>query len=219
MRKICAAVLLMLSLNIYAQLPRGQVITRDYKEKSYLDILGSPMLFEDWREGFLITKAGARLDKIKLNYDGYADEVIYHVDNQEFSGVSQFKEFVVFPIAGKPDTLKFRSGFKPIDENTENTFYQVLEDGNTALLKHYKKTVALSKDQVFVTNKKEFVSEDVLYVFKRDGTMVKLKKNKASVLEALSDKKDAVNDFITREKRNCKWESDLAAVIKFYNSI
>jgi hypothetical protein len=115
------------------------------------------------------------------------------------------------------DSMIFRGGYPKVEDNTGGTFYEVLFDGNTSLLKCYRKITALSKQNALVSNKREFALEEKYYVGRPDSPPVRIKKDKASILKALSDKKDILEAYIEKEKKNCKTEAGLIDVVKKYN--
>ena len=68
---------LLLSVNcLMAQEGTTFVLNSTAKEKDYSNIKGSPMVFEDWVLGDVVTITGRKIDSVYINYDAYAKEVL-----------------------------------------------------------------------------------------------------------------------------------------------
>ncbi len=196
----------------------GEVVTRPYNHKLYTDIDGSPFLFDEWYKGSIFMVSGEKIENITIKYDAFEDEILFMQDGKTFDIPSGVKYFILTPgVEGMKDSMIFRGGYPAVENNSGSTFYEVLADGNTSLLKCYRKIMGLSKQNAFVSNKREFALEEKYYVGKPDTPPVRIKKDKASVLKALSDKKDILESYIEKEKKNCKTEAGLIEVVKKYN--
>jgi len=49
--------------------------------------------------------------------------------------------------------------------------------------------------------------------------MTRISKNNESIIEALSDKKSLVQEYVEKNKLKCRKEEDLVKVFNYYNSI
>src|SRR5262245_52237708 len=73
----------------------------------------------------------------------------------------------------------FRSGYAAVNKNTEETFYQVLIDGNYQLLKCTAKTNLLYKDEELPEEKRNALKV-MLYGCMPDNKIAEIKKDKES---------------------------------------
>jgi hypothetical protein len=117
------------------------------------------------------------------------------------------------------DSLFFRGGYPAVDNNTPNTFYEVLVDGKLALLKLHKKTTGLSQQNALASNKREFILQEDVYLASKGQAPVKWKKDKDALLELMGDKKTEVNAWLGKNKVNLKKEEGLADLVKFYDTL
>lgn len=64
-----------------------------------------------------------------------------------------------------------------------------------------------------------FEDANEYFSLKTDGSLTKIKKNKKSVLGALSDKEEALKSLMDQEKLDIKTERDLVVAVAKYNAI
>jgi len=127
--------------NAYAQdIPYADINSIPLKEKAHTKMEGSPYLSDQFMKGTVVFKDGKIAKNINLNFDQINGAVVFKNESDlEFTFVTPVKEFEI-PLIGK-----FRSGFPPAKGTTENTFFKVLNDGKTQLLKTQKKAILETK--------------------------------------------------------------------------
>ena len=199
----------------FSQYIDDRVSGKPYTDKQYTEIQGSPFLLPDWSNGVIYLKNGSKIEKYLLQLDAYAGLLLFKYNDQPLIVQNEVKEFVLQPAGSEP--YLFRNGYKPLDKNTATTWYQVLQDGPVSLLKQVKKTLGEKTEYGSATKTQTFVVSESWYIAKADGSLVKIKKDKSTLLDALSDKKDQLNNFIEKEKLRVKSEEDMKAVVKAYN--
>ncbi|KAA9353472.1 hypothetical protein [Larkinella humicola] len=189
----------------------GQVL----RASKYVDVQGSPYLNEAWKEGAVITAGNKTYPNLKVRYDVFAGELEYLQNNQTYRlSPAAIKEFRIMD----NDELLFRNGFAAVNANTPATFYQVLVDGPTKLLKHTKVNIVENKPFNSATVTKEFQKQELYFIAKPDGTMQRIQKNKKSVLAALTDQKDRVEKLIKEQDLNLSEENNLITLLESYNA-
>lgn len=185
-------------------------------EKTYTDIKGSPYVFDDWSLGLVKMASGTTYKDLLLKYDQVANELIF----QDKSGKSLgFADPVAeFKLIDKSNAYRlFRAGFKAVDSNSEKTFYEVLYDGSTVLLKDPKKNIVEHRAYNSSTAVKSIVETPAYYVL-LNGTLVKFKKDKKSILSVLGNSAQ-LEKYIQDQKINLKNDEDLAKLMLYYDSI
>ncbi|RRB12917.1 hypothetical protein [Larkinella knui] len=188
----------------------GQVL----RTNKYVDVQGSPYLNEAWKEGTVTAATNKVYPNLKVRYDVYAGELEYLQSNQTYRlNPAAVKEFKVTD----NDVLVFRNGFAAVNNNTPTTFYQVLVDGPTKLLKQFKVNIIENKPFNSATTTKEFQKQELYFIAKPDGTVQRIQKNKKSVLAALTDQKDRAEKLIKDQDLNLNDESNLIALLESYN--
>ncbi|WP_207435407.1 hypothetical protein [Sabulibacter ruber] len=213
--------------NIQA-IAQGVVVSSDmqdvrYVGKTYNGIKGSPYLLPDWANGKVKLTDGTVYEGLKLQYDQLKDELIFSLeDNRPKAFMYPVKEFTIKDESNKVvlNEKMFRSGFTPIDGSTDKSFYEILQDGNTALVKRTSKKI-VEERAPGDTYKTKQISSSEKYYLASGNNLIKIKKDKKSFLEALPDPKKAsqVDKFIADKKLNLKNENALSQAIAYYNSL
>ena len=112
----------------------------------------------------------------------------------------------------------FQSGFPPIDNQNRISFYQILLNGKTSLLKSVYKTIQERNNELSGERYKEFATYENMYLLK-DGSMVRIKKDKSNLLDLLQDKSSAIKKYMIDQKLNLKNETHLIDLVKHYNTL
>jgi hypothetical protein len=189
-------------------------------ETSYTDVQGSPYLTDFWVNGLVKLSNGKTISNINLKYDQVADELLFeNKEHQALSFVDQVSEFkLIYGSYDKPVKKLFRNGFQGVDNGNQNSFYEVLADGGSVLLKKARKKITEIKPYNSSTTVKTFFDVQSYYL-SRKGEMIQLKKDKKAILSLLSDKKEQLEKFIDQNKLNVKDEAQLIGLISYYNTL
>ena len=190
----------------------GRVVT----EVTYTDVEGSPYLFEDWNTGIMKAVQNDKVfDGLKMRYDAYKDEVEYEKDGKMYR---LGPEITAFTLPTGDALYEFRRGFPAVGSQTENSFYRVLSDGNTKVLKRYAMKMREEKPYNSATVTKRFDLNEQLYVLK-NGTMYPVKTNdKKGIMKLVSDEKNLMNYVIKEEQLNFKTEDDIVKLLEEYDA-
>lgn len=181
-------------------------------EKQYTDVKGSPYLQEDWAEGLVKLANGNTYANVPLKYDQVTGELIFR---DKAGKVLTFADPVrEFKLSGQ----LFRSGYKVVDSNSDHTFYLVLYDGTSTLLKDARKNIIQHRAYNSATTVKSIVETPVWYLL-INGQPVKVRKDKKSVLAALKTNTAELEKYISENNLNLKDDQDLARLIAYYDSI
>lgn len=188
----------------------GQVI----RASKYVDVQGSPYLNEAWKDGTVTAANSKSYPNLKVRYDVYAGELEYQQKDQTYRlSPAAMKEFRIMD----GNEMVFRNGFAAVNTNTPTTFYQVLVDGPTKLLKQFKVNLVENKPFNSATVTKEFQKQEQYFIAKPDGSVQRIQKNKKSVVAALSDQKDRVEKLIKEQDLNLSNENNLITLLESYN--
>lgn len=168
MKKTIASLLVALGLMTSAQAQfmydiNGRVVS----EIQYTDVEGTPYLVEDWYTGSVTMANGGKVvDGIKMRYDAYKDEVEYEKDGKMYRLGPEISGFAI--PTGK-DLFIFRNGFPVAGNQNQKSFYRVLHDGNTKLLKRYEMRMREERPYNSATTIKSFDMGNELYVLRTAG--------------------------------------------------
>ncbi|GAB2763331.1 hypothetical protein GCM10027275_00410 [Rhabdobacter roseus] len=217
MKKIPSTLLFLVLL---APLVQAQYLTdingRAVTEQQYTDVEGSPYLKDKWYLGTIRAQNGKVYDGVKMRYDAYKDEVEYEQQGKMYRlGAAETLEF---SIPTDDDLYIFRRGFPKVDRQTDASFYRVLHDGNTKLLKRYENRMRDEKPYNSATVTRRFEPSEKLYVLK-GGTMYPIKKNdRKGMLKILSDRKRTMEYAIKEQQLDFRTESDIIKILEEYDA-
>jgi hypothetical protein len=188
-----------------------------YRETSLSEVEGHPFLIEEWSRGLVKFKDGSYVKDIPVQFDIHNNKLYFKRNEQRFEFIQPIQEFVL-TVAKNGDSVRklYRNGFPSTDRNTEETFYEVLTDGKFQLLHYHSKVV----DEVKLYNgpeKKKFVPKDMLFALVPGQKIVKLKKDKESIIQALPDYAPVINKIVAEKKLKLKKEEDIATLFSLLN--
>ena len=182
-----------------------------YQEVAVADGAKSPYLFSEWYSGTVRTNNDKVHDGINLRYDVKKDEVEYKAG----SGIYRLEQGVTeFTIPTGTDLYIFKNGYPGVDGYNNNSFYRVLYDGNTKLLKKYTGSIKVEK----ASPTRAMDPDSKLYIFK-DEKLSQVKLNdKNSFLKLLTDEKNKMLYTIKEQQLEFGAEDDLISLLEEYDS-
>lgn len=186
-----------------------------------VDVTGSPFFEDDWKFSAIKLADGRTFEMVKARIDLYRNE-LYFKGNNDVEMVldsGSVKEINIYLSATDKTILyKFQTGFTPIDNQDQNTFYQVMSSGNIMLLKLIKKELIVNKKDLSGEVDKQFEVHEYYYVY-NNNRMKRLKKDKDLILKILSEKKDQIEKFINDQSTDFKNINDIILLFNFYSSL
>lgn len=207
--KAITVFLLFISIDCKAQVTVYTDITgRPFNVRNYDGIEGSPYLYDDWMNATVKMGNGSVYKNVALKYNERESKPYFKGKNDE---VLEF----VDPVA------EFTIDDKGVNQHfiaSSGTFYQVLADGNTGLLKQQVKEIQQSQAFIGAPPTKTFVSADKYFIMK-GGQITPLKKDKKAVLAALANKQTEAEAYIKKGSLNLKNDADLVKLFIYYNSL
>jgi hypothetical protein len=188
---------------------------RVVNEVQYTDVEGSPYLLDNWYTGSVKMTEGKVYDGIKMRYDAYKDELEYEKDGKFYR---LGPEIVEFSIPSGDALYNFRRGFPAAGNQTDRSFYQLLHDGTTKLLKRHEMKMREERAYNSATNTKRFDLNEKLYILKQ-GKMYPIKKNdKKALLKILSDERNLMEYAIKEQQLDFKTEDDIVKLLEEYDA-
>lgn len=186
----------------------------------YSNIEGYPYLFPKWCKGTVRFQDGRTVKQIDLKYDLVADELLFKdlKSDEALRFADQVAEFQLDSSDVNQVPMHFKNGFKPAFGNSALSYYQILFDGKTQLLKKKEKSILERKVYNSAVSTKTF-EEDETYFIGRNNEITKFKRDKKQILTLLSDHAAEIEQFLASEKLNVKDDSDLMKLFAYYNSL
>ena len=193
----------------------------DYKPVrliDYTNMEGTPYLYEDWQTGNVTLANGVSNKEpmmLKLNL---VNDVVSFKDKETGQELEFVEPVQEFSLSVGTAIRHFKSGFKNIDGIAPSAFLEVLSDGKAQLLKRNNKIVFEQQPIGSATKERTFI-EKTKYYLVIDGKATVVKADKKSVLAALGDKHDQLEEYIKTNKVNFKNDAQLGKLVDYYNSL
>jgi hypothetical protein len=200
----------------------GSIHHLGYVGRTYREIKGSPFLYDHWSLGSVKFHNGTGKEGLSLKYDQIADVLIFtNPGGQEQTFLEPVAEFTLpaSPENTQPGVHRFRNGYAPVDGANEASFYEILQDGPTQLLKRTTKKIVEERAPNSNILKVRQVRPNVKYYFATADQLVLIRKDRNSVLAALMNRYPQVEQFLKEQKLNLKEEKDLVRLTQYYNTL
>jgi hypothetical protein len=169
----------------------------------------------------IILKDGRVYNDVKTRINLLEQEVNFIASNGQegFLGKGMASEIAYIDSKTETQNIKiFQCGFPPIDNQNRISFYQILLNGKTSLLKSVYKSIQERNNDMSGERFKEFATYENMYLLK-DGTMSRIKKDKSSLRALFQDKKEAITKYMEDQRINLKNEAHIIDLVKYYNTL
>lgn len=208
------AVVAVCTVSVSAQDTIKDTMGRPMETRNYVDVKGSPFLSDEWAEGEVKLQNGNIYTGVSLKYDQMNDVLL-------FKGTAgQAQTFVEPVVAFKLGDQLFRRGYVPVDGAPATAFYEVLTDGKTQLLKRTTKNIFEELPYGSATKVKSFRAKEYYYLSTATNqSLLKLRKDKKTILQALSGQKSALEQYIKEQKLDLKQDAAIAMLVAYYNTL
>jgi len=184
-------------------------------------IEGFPLFLPKWKLGWLRLADSRFFPGVPLELDLERQAVYYRRPDGTVIQVEpgQVRELgILDTIAGATVIYQFTCGFEPIDNQTETSFYLVLDSGRATFLESMRKRFYQEKDEFGGHDTREYRIYNDFYVFCR-GKITRVKKDIKFFLELTSDKHEQMDDYLKKNKVSFKSDDDVRKFIHFYNGL
>ncbi|WDF55271.1 hypothetical protein [Mucilaginibacter sp. KACC 22063] len=191
------------------------------KVTKYTNINGSPYLSDSWQKGTVLLANGQTFN-LDIKYDMIADNLLFKNKNGDsLNFVQPVKEFKIKSADNDDSQSKlFRNGFPSTNVKTSaSSFYEVLYDGGTKLLKREAKSLWKESTTYATATETQNITQTTDYYIFKDGKMITVKPNKKAFLSALSNKTAELGKYVKDNNIDFKKDSDLIKVVSYYNSL
>jgi hypothetical protein len=179
---------------------------RPFFPKQYVDVNGSPNMFDDWAPATIHLNNGRVIKDIKTNFNLVSNELLY-VDEKGQTMVASPTVIKLVEVADR----------KFIPTEAKNSYVEILStQGKATLLRHTKKVIIETKAFNSATIQKDFrTKEDV--VISVDGNVTGIR-SANDLYDALGSP-DQLKEFAKKEKLKQKSVESWVKIVDYYNSI
>jgi hypothetical protein len=186
-----------------------------------VETMGSPLFLPKWKVGWLRLADNQFFSGVDLELDLERQKVYYkRPDGTEIQvEPGQVKALaIVDTLAGSIVVYQFACGFQPIDNQTETSFYLVLDSGRVTFLESMRKRFYQEKDEFGGNDTREYRLYNDFYVF-YGGKIARIKKDANFYVELTSDKHDQMAEYLKKNKVSFKSPEDIRQFIHYYNGL
>ncbi|GAB3563471.1 hypothetical protein GCM10027578_07190 [Spirosoma luteolum] len=187
---------------------------------------GTPYLLDAWTTGQVALTDGRQYKEVPLKFDAYRQELILLRPKSGNDSIIIDRNTVTRFLLSTSDGQSYLFGRYPTaktdDSMLKNGYFLILYTGKNALLKRVAKTFRPADFKGgYSANVRYDAYTDAIsyYLLKPDLTLTKLKLSKKTLLDAFSDRADALTPFADAEKLDLKTEAGATALIKKYDSL
>jgi hypothetical protein len=183
---------------------------------------GTPLFVSKWNLGWIRLADGRSFVGVPLELDLEKQTVHYRrSDGIEIEvEPGQVRQLaMVDTIAGKAVAFQFACGFDPIDNQSETSFYLLLDSGKVCFLESMRKKVYKEEDGFSAGNtRRQYKLYDEFYVY-NGGKMTRIKKDNKFFLELTNNKHDQMDDYLKKNKISFRSMEDIRQFIDYYNGL
>lgn len=175
----------------------------------YMNVKGSPYLLEDWQKGSVTIASRKKFENLNLMFDQVANQVIFKDADGVIKSFNQ--PIVAFSIGEGSKIYNF-------EKAADGLFYEKLVSGKLNLWKKNKKSIIDEKPYGSATVQRNVLNNTTYYVGEL-AQLTKIKNDKKSVVQIMSDRASDVEEYIKEQKLNPKNEADLFRIFLYYNGL
>ncbi len=196
--------------------------TKKFRGDNTLYLESGAYLFKSWSKGYITGMAKQQVVFSAMNYNVETQSLEIERNNKkEYFTPDMVKSFTITPDSTQSISFISISAHKGL-KGCPCQFYQVLADGKIALLIFHEPVITQNTyvESLNVGDKSKLVLKNTTYIF--DGTNLSvLKRNKKSILKAMSAKKEQIEIFIKDviKDKDLNNLENLTAIVEYYNSL
>jgi hypothetical protein len=183
------------------------------------DIEGSPMLMEDWGNGYVKLKDGRLFKDVILKFNLASNELYFQRGSDAFVFSMPVEDCELnYMENGQVEKMYLRSGYPEISNRNKNSLYEVLAVGpNVHFVKYTYKKVKIQNNYGGVPTK-SYETIAALYLFDvKANTLTKVKPDKASIVGALPAYSKLIETFAESNKYKFKSNEEVVALVNELN--
>jgi hypothetical protein len=181
-----------------------------------LELQGSYFFNDEFLPAVLVDASGKEYKDKKIKFN-LKTNIIYYTDwdGKLMQATSDIRKVIITEV---DKTTVFENFFPPIDGLDAGTYYKVLVNGPSKLLLSTQFSEGEFKEFNSAVTTKRVDKVYQLYGAV-NGSIKKLTKGEAEVLDLLKDKSAELATFIKQNSLKCRKQSDYETVFNYYNGL
>ena len=184
-----------------------------------LDVEGTEFLNDHWAVGTVLFRRGRISPFLELELSLTNNKLYFRRNDTVFSFSDSINEFTMnFFQDSVTEKLLFKRGYPPIDGQTESAFYKVDEAGkNVELIRFIEKRLEMRLGYNS-PSKSYYMTIETWYVFDvKRKTMKRINNKKNSMLAALPEYANSINQYRNKENKNSLTFEDVVSIVQSLN--
>lgn len=214
-------------------------------DNRYEGLKGTPYFLPDWSAGEVELKGGIKYKNPQLKFDAARQSLLVKDPRTGDSVIVDSRQVVRFVLyqrdatrsAVAPENTPDQRGaaqnqsgwlfrryadLKTDEKDLGSGYFLVLHEGKTALLKQVKKIFKKADYKAPYSNDVRYDSYDddaTYYLLRPDRQLVRVKRSKKALFDALADQRVALTAFADEQKLSGKTDGDLVKLVQFYDRL
>jgi len=182
---------------------------------------GSPLFIVKWKLGWIRLADSRFFPGVLLRLD--LEKQVVHYKRADGNDIEvepgRVKELAILDtVDGATVVYQFSCGYQPIGNQSETSFYLVLDSGRVSFLESLRKEIRQEKDAISGDARREYKLYDAFYVYNQ-GKMTRIKKDTKFFLELTFDKHDQMEAYLNKNKVSFRSMEDIRQFIHYYNGL
>lgn len=174
----------------------------------------------EWTRGNVKFRNGQEAKNMMLTFDVHSNKLYYLEGKTTMEFVYPVYEFEIGLLIDQDTTMvRYRSSYPAVNNNTDETFYEIVVDGSKMqLLWCRAKNIKMYKDES-VPEQRRNTEKEQWYVYLPEGKMVKIKKEKADIMRALPEHAALIETIVKGKDLRLKEADDLITLFATLNGL
>jgi len=182
---------------------------------------GSPLFTVKWKLGWIRLADSRLFPGVMLRLD--LEKQVVHYKRADGNDIEvepgRVKELAILDtVDGAEVAYQFSCGYQPIGNQSETSFYLVLDSGRVSFLESLRKVMRQEKDAISGDSRREYKLYNDFYVYNQ-GKMSRIKKDTKFFLDLTNDKHDQMEDYLNKNKISFRSMEDIRQFIHYYNGL
>ncbi len=200
----------------------GNNMIRAVGNKSY-GFEGTPCVFDEWYPTDIYLKDGFKHEKVPTKLDIFKEQELVALRKESGDSIVVDDRVVsYFEMTNTSSGQKYVFKRYTVNNSKTDKFCEVLHEGKYSIIVHHMKTLLAADFQGAQSAGRyydKFLSAVEFYIVTPDKEVVKVKKSKKGLLQALKHNKEAFEDYLDKNKVDFDKKETLAGALAFYNGL
>ncbi len=192
------------------------------RSNRFQNIKGTPYLVDKWQNGTIKIENDKIHQLNNFKFNAFYNQIEYELSGEVYTPINSYHEFTLFDVDdnGKMKPRNFKNGFPLYDKADTLTFYEVIYSGKVQFLQKNGIRIDEYSEPLSYDKIKRFTRFTNLYLyFPSSNQIIKIKKDKNTVLDAFGNKTKSLESFIAEKKLKLKTEDEIKMLCAYFDGL